>query len=337
MPGRGVGADVTVRQQAAVGVAVEPRRGVADVALEEEVAHAVGEIPVVVEDLADRREDALGELVDEVVGPEVAGGVGGVAVAEGEDLQLLDGVEAGVVLGRPCHVEDAGQPDAGVDRVDPALAHDHVGEPVGPDGAGEVVPGVLLDGLADERVDVVVEVADAQLAVGEHVVADVLGDLDVRERLEHDGRQRIARRPGVVVLVAVRAVGADRPRVLEPEQVPELVRGEVREVAAVLVGRDGDRGDVVAEDEGVVRRIRVAAVDLLRRCPSTSRPGRRRRRRRPGRWSSTADRRSGPTSRPRRRGRRTWRSARRRGRPRRRPPGPGSEAGRRSGGRRCRR
>jgi hypothetical protein len=275
---RVVVADVAVGQQAALALVVEAGRGVADVALGEQVAQRVGEVVRVGDDRAHRREHAFGELVHERVREEVARGVRGVAVGEGEDLELLlvRPGRAGL-LRLPGLVEDAAEPRAGVDGVDRALAEHEVREAVGADGARVVVARVLLQRLEHARVDVVlVDVGgavgalalDVELAVLEQVLAHVLGDLDVRVRLEGHLGERV--------------VGAHLVGVLVAEQVPELVLGEVGEMAAPLRGvvddLADDLGDVraeaeagvdpaldlVAEHERDVARIGVAVVDPLR-------------------------------------------------------------------------
>ena len=91
------------------------------------------------DDVDDGREHALGELVHQRVREEVARGVGRVAVGEGEDLEPLVLRERRVeVCAAHAMSKIAGQPGAGVDRVDDALAVGDVGEAVGADGAGVV-------------------------------------------------------------------------------------------------------------------------------------------------------------------------------------------------------
>ena len=262
--GARVGADVAVGQQRAVVVAVVARSGVADVALEHEMADRVRCVAVLRlagDDVEDRREDTFGELVDERVREEVAGGVGREAVGERQDLQPFVVRERVVGLGPPRHVEDAREPGARVVGVDDPRPERHVREAVRSDRPGVVVARVAPDRLEHARVDVVLGRerravlaldVDRDLAVLDEVRAHVLGDLDMRERLERDLCEDVA---GVVAM--------RRVHVLVAEQVAGLVRDVDGERLRVVHGAArGDR-QLVAEDERGVAAVAVVAVDLL--------------------------------------------------------------------------
>jgi hypothetical protein len=123
-------ADVAVGKQVAVRPAVVARCSLAHVGLGQEVADRVGEIRVLIEKGEKWRKHPLRELVDEVVAPDVPGGVREEAVREGEDLQTLGFGEERIALGGPGHVEDTLQPDRIVGGMQYLLAHDDVGEAV---------------------------------------------------------------------------------------------------------------------------------------------------------------------------------------------------------------
>ena len=176
-----------------VVVAVEAGRRVADVALDDDVTDRDLRVVDVGQDLADRREDATRDVVDQRVRPHVAGRVRQVAVAEGEDLALLGGAVGRIALRLPRLREDVLEPLAGLLGVDHRLAVGEVGEAVGADHAGvevRAVGGQRGDDLGTNRV---LAAVDRDLAVVGDVLPRSIAGLDVRVRLERVGGGRAER------------------------------------------------------------------------------------------------------------------------------------------------
>jgi len=171
-------------------VAVVPGRRVAEVALDDQMAHGQHRVVLAVDDPEDGREDALGEVVHERVRPHVARGVGHEAVGEGEDLLPLGSRVARVGLRLPRLRQDQPQPLARLLGVDVRLPVDEIGEAVRPDHAAVVVRALVRQRGHDRRIDGVVLPVDCHLPVRHHVGPRLPARVDVRERLPRQRRRR---------------------------------------------------------------------------------------------------------------------------------------------------
>jgi hypothetical protein len=181
--GRAVAAPVAAAHVRAVRVVVEVLRGVADVALDQEVSDADARVVGGGEHLADRREHAVREVVDGAVRPEVAGAVREEPVREGEDLGLLVGGVGGVALRGPGLREDVLEPLAVDLGMDLRLAERDVGEAVRADDACVVVRrpgGERRQQLGPHRNG---DAADRDVPVVQRVLVGLEGRRVVRERL----------------------------------------------------------------------------------------------------------------------------------------------------------
>ena len=99
-------------------IAVVTGSGVADISLDNDVAQRNRGRVGISHDIADRREHAIGKVVDQRVGPHVARRVSHESVSERQDLELLIIAVANVALGIPGLLEKVIQPNAGVLRMD---------------------------------------------------------------------------------------------------------------------------------------------------------------------------------------------------------------------------
>ena len=181
------GAPVAVGQLRDGRIHVDALHGVGDVRLRHEVPQHVRQVaPVGRQRLPggeEPRRDALGKLVHQGVREMIARRVREETVRPGEDLRLLVVRVPRVVLCRPCHVENARQPDAMLDRVYRELAHHHVGECVAADRARVVVRQAVGQRLDELRMHRVRGAVDRHKAV-ERVRDRILPDLDVDLRVE---------------------------------------------------------------------------------------------------------------------------------------------------------
>jgi hypothetical protein len=178
------------RDRCPVRVPVVAGRGVADVALGDQVAKGDLGVVDVGEDLPDRRKDSERMVVDERVRPHVAGRVGGVAEGKREDLLPLHGVVAGVGLSLPGALEDVLHPLPGLLGVDDRLPEHEVREAVRADDAGVVVRLLVAQGILDDLWHVVGAAVEADAAVVDHVLPGTVARVVVHERLPGERTRR---------------------------------------------------------------------------------------------------------------------------------------------------
>ena len=238
--------------------AIEPRRRIRDIALDDDVAKRIGARQIHRHDIGEIRKRPVGELVDQRMAPQVTHGVNAVSVAPGEDLQLLfRRVRRSRALRRPGFVEHVADPHAARVGMHDRLPLNDIGKSVRTDCAAIVERGITADRLDDARIHLVLHSGDRHLSVVDHIVPDVERGFHVRVRLERDGGQRTRSLVGMLADPVLMLV-------LQPEQMAHFVADVVGKLACILGYGAGGHRNRRREHERVVAAVPVALVYFFR-------------------------------------------------------------------------